>query len=162
MLHLIPASLHRAAYRVAHALRRRWWRIRKPRLAGCRVVVMDGAGQVLLIRHSYGSGKWMLPGGGLNRGEAALAAAARELREETGCGLIDPVQLGIIEETIHGAGNAVHVIAGWTDDAPQADSREIIAAQFFSLDALPLPMPDGFAENIPLWITAAKAARLAL
>ena len=75
MLHLIPAPAHRTVLRIAHGLRLRWWRMRKPRLAGCRVLALDREDRVLLVRHSYGSGKWMPPGGGLTRGEDALAAA---------------------------------------------------------------------------------------
>ena len=41
MLRLIPPPLHRAAYIVAHELRRRWWRLAKPRLVGCRVLAYD-------------------------------------------------------------------------------------------------------------------------
>ena len=63
MFRLIPAPLHRAALVVAHQVRLRWWRIRKPLLLGCRVMAFDDQGRVLLIRHSYGSGRWMLPGG---------------------------------------------------------------------------------------------------
>ena len=79
MLHLIPAPLHRAGLTLAHAVRIRWWQWRKPLLIGCRVLAFDEAERVLLIRHSYGSGRWMLPGGGVDRGEDPLAAALREL-----------------------------------------------------------------------------------
>ncbi len=87
MLHLIPAPLHRLALKLAHAVRRRWWRLFQVQLEGCRVLAIDGAGRVLLICHSYGSGQWLLPGGGIARGEAPLAAAQRELAEETGLSL---------------------------------------------------------------------------
>ena len=97
MLHLIPAPAHRAALRLAHALRRRWWRLRGARLAGCRVLALDAAGRVLLVRHSYGSDLWMPPGGGLARGEDAVAAAVRELREETGCRLVGAHLLKSVE-----------------------------------------------------------------
>lgn len=39
---------------------------------------------ILVVRSHFGNGKWGLPGGGLHRGEAPLAGALRELREETG------------------------------------------------------------------------------
>jgi 8-oxo-dGTP diphosphatase len=45
------------------------------------------AGRLLLARLSPGltdSGRWTLPGGGLNWGEAPAAGALRELAEETG------------------------------------------------------------------------------
>lgn len=159
MLHLIPAPAHRIILRLAHGTRRRWWRMRKPRLAGCRVLALDAAGRVLLVRHSYGSGKWMPPGGGLRRGEDVLAAARRELLEETGCSLDWALHLELAEEVLHGAENAVHVVAGMTRDTPRADRREIIAAAFFEVHALPDHMPAMFRARLPGWLTAATAGR---
>ena len=98
MIRLVPAPLHRAALRKAHALRKVWWRLRQPLLLGCRVLAFDSEGRVLLIRHSYGSGRWMLPGGGIARGEDPLAAATRELAEETGCALDAPRLFAVVDE----------------------------------------------------------------
>lgn len=49
---------------------------------GVRVLALDGA-RVFLVRHTYREG-WYLPGGGVDRGESAEAAALRELAEEGG------------------------------------------------------------------------------
>jgi 8-oxo-dGTP pyrophosphatase MutT (NUDIX family) len=159
MLYLIPAPAHRIILRFAHGARRRWWRIGRPRLAGCRVLAFDPEGRVLLVRHSYGTGKWMPPGGGLKPGEDPLLAASRELLEETCCVLESATELELAEEELHGAANFVHVIAGPTRSVPQADLREIIEAAFFAPDALPEPMPALFRERLPGWIKAAKAGR---
>ncbi|MFF1558492.1 NUDIX domain-containing protein [Streptomyces sp. NPDC058279] len=51
------------------------------------VLFTDPAGRVLLVRPTYGKpGRWLLPGGGVDSdvGETPRAAAAREVREETG------------------------------------------------------------------------------
>lgn len=154
MLRLIPPVLHRMSLRFAHAARKRWWRLRRPRLNGCRVLAFDGARRILLIRHSYGSGQWMPPGGGIGRGETPLAAALRELREETGCALDGAVEVAQVTESLHGAGNRVHVVAGRTDDGPVADRREVMEARFFAPDALPADMPAGLRADIPGWIRA--------
>jgi ADP-ribose pyrophosphatase YjhB (NUDIX family) len=56
------------------------------RYAG-RVIVLDPAGRVLLLRYDSAppDGRyWTTPGGGLNPGESYAAAAGRELAEETG------------------------------------------------------------------------------
>jgi ADP-ribose pyrophosphatase YjhB (NUDIX family) len=159
MLHLIPAPLHRAGLRVAHALRKRWWRLARPRLRGCRVLAFDGEGRVLLVRHAYGSGKWMAPGGGLKRREGQIAGAIRELREETGCVLCNAREIVLAEEPLNGAVNAVHIVAGTTGDAPRPDGREVIEAAFFSVEDLPDPMPAPLRARLPEWVTAARAAR---
>jgi 8-oxo-dGTP pyrophosphatase MutT (NUDIX family) len=53
-----------------------------------RVVVLDSAQSVLLVRYLSHRpdrpGFWVVPGGALEAGETHQAAAARELREETG------------------------------------------------------------------------------
>jgi 8-oxo-dGTP pyrophosphatase MutT (NUDIX family) len=48
-----------------------------------RVVVACGD-DVLVMKAWLGSGRWILPGGGLHRGEDPAAGATRELYEETG------------------------------------------------------------------------------
>ena len=154
MLYLIPAPLHRAGLRLAHAVRRRWWRLRAPTVEGVRVLAIDGAGQVLLIRHSYVPDKWMPPGGGLRRGEEPLAAAARELREETGCALDRPRRLEIALEDLHGAGNRVHVVAGRAVGVPRADMREVIEVRFFAPDALPPNLARALSPALADWIAA--------
>ncbi len=157
MFHLIPAPAHRLALRLAHAIRKRWWRWRRPHLTGCRVLAFDPQGRVLLIRHSYGSGKWMLPGGGIGRGEAVLAAAIRETREETGCLLGDATVFEVLDEPLYGARNHVHLVCGQTADTPRPDGREVLAATFHDAERLPEQLAQGFAAALPGWITAAKA-----
>ena len=62
--------------------------------ARVRILVRDDHGQILLLRFRDpvgGAEKWEPPGGGIEPGETAAAAAARELLEETGLTLpLDP------------------------------------------------------------------------
>jgi len=154
---LLPAGVHIAALRIAHAVRVHWWRISRCAVRGCRVLVLDRAGRVLLIRHSYGSGDWMLPGGGLGRREDPVGGACREAQEETGCRLDPAVSLGRTDDPV--SASETHLVAGWTDDVPRADGREIVAAQFFALDALPRPLAPRLAATLPPMVKAASAAR---
>jgi ADP-ribose pyrophosphatase YjhB (NUDIX family) len=59
-------------------------------------IIDDGEGRVVLVRRAIepGFGKWVFPGGYVDRGEHVLAAAMREAREESGLvielrGLVD-------------------------------------------------------------------------
>jgi len=163
MLHHLPAPLHVAALRLAHAVRRRWWRLSRrlgaSPIRGCRVLVLDREERVLLIRHSYGERHWTLPGGGLGRREDVLAAASREVREECACRLADPVLLGLAGEAPRDGLHEVHLVAGWTSDVAVADRREIAAAAFFAADNLPEGVSARLAGRLPDYLTRARAAR---
>lgn len=152
LLHRLPAPLHRTLYRAAHWGRRQVWKVWRPELHGVRVLALDGEDRVLLVRHSYGSGRWMPPGGGLNRGEDALSAGRRELLEETGCTLADVRLLVLVTEDLVGASNHVHVVAGRTNDVPRVDGRELVEARFFPLGALPERIPARLPAELAQWI----------
>ena len=155
MFHLIPAPLHRAGLRLAHAVRRRWWRLAGVKLEGCRIMARDPDRRVLLIRHSYGSGNWMLPGGGIGRGEEPLAAALRELAEETALTLTDPRCLVVQEEPLYGTINRVHLFVGVVHGEARCDGREVIEARFFAPDALPEGLSPNLARHLPSWLALA-------
>ena len=72
-----------------YALRRvlhTYWRFQRGMTLGVRGLVVDEAGRIFLVKHSYVRG-WHLPGGGVERGETMLDALIRELAEE---GNIEP------------------------------------------------------------------------
>ena len=137
MLHLIPAPLHRLLYRVAYRARARWRRFRGKLSTGVSVIACDGEGRVLLVRHSYGSGRWTLPGGGRGRGEDPETCARREIREELGCELVDVTLFEISHREINGAPDRSHVFTARLEGEPRPDRREVVEAGWFALDALP-------------------------
>lgn len=122
----------------AHRVRRRllaWtgWPTR-----GAKAMAFDRAGRVLLVRHAYGrSDLYMLPGGGIGRGEQPVDAAVRELQEETGCRLQAPELVARYEASAEGRRDMVFLFRGITEDQPVADAAEVIEAAFFALDSLP-------------------------
>ena len=81
--------------------------LRSPVALGVHAMIIDAEGKVLLARHSYMKG-WSLPGGGVGRGEAPLAALRRELAEEIGSVSADePELVGVFSRPSGWATNVV-------------------------------------------------------
>jgi 8-oxo-dGTP pyrophosphatase MutT (NUDIX family) len=77
------ARVRAKGYQVALSLLRVWWIVRRPRSRGVRCVLRRGDA-VVLVRHTYGDRRWMLPGGRVRRTEDPIATARREMQQELG------------------------------------------------------------------------------
>lgn len=105
---------------------------------GVRGLVLDDEGRLLLVRHSYVPG-WHFPGGGVEYGETAAGALARELAEEGGVALAGEPRLVSLHrnpEWTPGDHIAFYEAGPYTA-CPRCWGVEIEAADFFPLDALP-------------------------
>jgi 8-oxo-dGTP pyrophosphatase MutT (NUDIX family) len=105
---------------------------------GVRAVVVDEAGKVLLIQHTYIKG-WYLPGGGVERGETAETAVVRELQEEAGVRALSRPRLlsAHSNEVLHPGDHVlVYRIEAWEPCASDAEG-EIHAVGWFGLNDLP-------------------------
>jgi 8-oxo-dGTP pyrophosphatase MutT (NUDIX family) len=125
----------RLTTRLAHAS----FLLMRPMTLGVRAVVVDGEGRVLLVKHTYVSG-WHFPGGGVEAGETCENALARELAEEANVVLDGPPQLhGLFFNRRLSRRDhvAVYVARAFRVMGDRAPDREIVAARFFALDALP-------------------------
>jgi len=81
-----------------------------PRIRVAAVVVKNG--RILLVEHTKNGRKyWLIPGGGLERGETLFACAEREVFEETGV-RINAGDAVFLSEYISGSSgrHVVHVI----------------------------------------------------
>lgn len=130
---------------------------------GVGVVCLRGA-EVLLIRRAKPprQGEWSLPGGRIEWGETAAAAALRELREETGVeaeltGLLDVID-GLfpgLDGALAGHYVLVDYAARWLSGEPCA-ADDALDARFWPLDqALQLPM---WEETLRVIALAAQVA----
>jgi len=155
MLHLIekalPAPIHRALLPLAHRLRHRWRIWRGTPIEGVSVIVTNVEGDLLLLRHSYGPKVWMLPSGGLKRGEDPEDCARREVREEVGIELAWLEPLGRLEEQLSGSPHTAHLFAATCQAAPRPDRREVIDARFFPSHSLPKPLGEVTRRRIAAW-----------
>jgi len=105
---------------------------------GVRGLVTDGEGRVLLIRHTYTHG-WFMPGGGVERGETAAQAVARELEEEAGVRpTAPPMLVSIHSAETHFRGDHIllYRVVSW-EPCPATSVGEIEETAWFSPDALP-------------------------
>lgn len=75
---------------VLRGLMERAWPVERP-VATAGVLVHDGEGRVLLLRTRKWSGLWGIPGGKIERGERSAEAARREVMEETGLRIDEPL-----------------------------------------------------------------------
>ena len=108
------------------------------------VIVLDGAGRLLLIQRGRppGAGLWSVPGGKCEPGESTAAACVREAREETGLDVQVQRLAGRVERP--GIGEDTFVI----DDFVCTVSGGVLA---FGDDAADIG-----------WFSIAQAARLPL
>jgi ADP-ribose pyrophosphatase YjhB (NUDIX family) len=126
---------------------------------GVRGVVLDEAGRVLLVEHTYLHG-WWLPGGGVDRGETLEDAMARELREEAA---VEPtrrpalVSIHSNEPRFRGDHVAVFRIDQWRRLDHKPDPREIRNVGFFAPDALPEETTAGTRQRLAEALTGADA-----
>ncbi len=137
MLRVIPKPLHRGLYQIAHLVRTYYWRVTRPTVHGCAMIAQNDAGEVLLVRPSYGKRLWQWPGGGVDQHEDVVEAASREVTEETGLRVEGVRSLGEARKFLYGATNVVHIFAGFAQGRPRSDEREIVEAGWFPLDRLP-------------------------
>ena len=129
------ALLRRMLFRLLHV----WFRWTRALTLGVRAAVLDADGRVFLVRHTYMPG-WHLPGGGVEIGEAARDALARELREEAEIELCGEPILHGISWNRHASRRdhvLVYVVREFRLLGRKRADREIAEACFFPLDDLP-------------------------
>lgn len=127
--------LEPAIRRVMHL----YWRFSRAATLGARAMVIDGAGRIFLVKHSYVEG-WHLPGGGVETGESFLEALARELIEEGNIRLRSTPQLfGIYFNKRMSRRDhvALYIVRDFQQDADPKPDHEIVGHGFFSPNALP-------------------------
>lgn len=139
----------RVFYKAATLVLHPWYRLSRGMTLGTRTVVLDGLGQVLLVRHGYAPG-WLLPGGGVERGETIFASARRELREEASIEALEEPQLFgfyLNDAKFRGDHVALMAVRAYRQHVFKP-GLEIAEARFFPLEALPEGTTSGTRRRI--------------
>jgi ADP-ribose pyrophosphatase YjhB (NUDIX family) len=139
---VIP-KIHRALLRIYRVLprwaRRRVVRTIAPSYTVGAICMIEHDGRLLLVRQSYRK-RWGVPGGLLQRGESARAAAVREVREEVG---LDIELIGEPAVVVDAEPRRVDVIFrarprdGADPDAARPSSPEVVEVRWFPVTDLP-------------------------
>ena len=139
----------RLVVQLVYLIRRALLRLLRWQTRGVKVMVFHSAGELLLIRNSYGkSHLYVLPGGGIHRREPPETAAAREMLEETGLTIEAVRPFATYVSELEGKSDTVHLFTATTDGAPNADSMEVSEAGFYPLDRLPENVSDATLRRI--------------
>lgn len=138
-----------------------YWRFSRGLTLGVRALVIDRAGRVFLIKHSYVAG-WHLPGGGVEPGETIQDALARELKEEGNIEITEPPKfhgLFFHPRVSNRDHVALFVVREFEQPAPPVPNHEISAHGFFAIDATPADTTASTRARIAEVLQGAPTAR---
>jgi 8-oxo-dGTP diphosphatase len=100
-------------------------------------IIVDEQGQIVLVRRAIepGYGKWVFPGGYVDRGEEVPVAGIREAREETGLEIRIERLVNVYSYT--GRAPVIIVYSATIIGGCLGCDDESLEARFFSPDAIP-------------------------
>lgn len=144
--------MKRILLRLTYPFVRLYWELFKPKTFGVKVII-EHAGQWLLIKNSYGGDTWTFPGGGIDKGESPTDAAVREVKEEVGFVLDSGVmkELGSYVTTHEGKIDTVYVFHAAGAGAIAVDGTEVITAEWFSRMNLPENLGIQAKKCLEMW-----------
>lgn len=132
-------GMKRLFFRTAKLVLQPYYRQVRGMTLGTRTLVLrDHDREILLVRHGYAAG-WLLPGGGVERGETLVEAAVREVKEEAGIEAEGEPQLHgmfLNDREFPGDHVACYTMRAFRE-GPFTPGYEIAETKFFPAGALP-------------------------
>jgi 8-oxo-dGTP pyrophosphatase MutT (NUDIX family) len=145
----------RVAMRCAYAGLRTYWFLLRPSVVGVKCVLTHGD-DVLLVRHTYGSRSWDLPGGTVRRREVPRDTARREMHEELGRRVEHWTPLGELYINTNHHDDNLHLFQTRVQDRElDLNLTELAEAAWFPRDALPADL----ARYVRLILTRVEPAK---
>jgi 8-oxo-dGTP pyrophosphatase MutT (NUDIX family) len=130
-------TVRRVGYRVAYRVLQVFWFVTRPNKHGVKCVVTDHD-RVLLVRHTYGSRAWDLPGGSIKRHESPLSAAQREMNEELGLEGTEWSDIGELRGRVDHRRDTIHCFrAELSEPTLRIDRVELAVAGWFHRSQMP-------------------------
>ena len=132
----------------------------EPPLATVGALIFNARNEVLLIRTHKWSDKWGIPGGKIKRGEKAVAALRRELREETGLNITD-IRFVLVQDCISSKEfyrNAHFVLLNYTCRATARNPQVVLNEEAQAYQWLPLAQARKLKLNKPTQVLLAAVA----
>jgi 8-oxo-dGTP pyrophosphatase MutT (NUDIX family) len=133
----VTLTLRRLGYRLAYRVLQVFWFVVRPRKHGvkCLLTCHD---RVLLVRHTYGSSAWDVPGGAMKRGESPRSAAHREMVEELGLDGVNWAETGQVHGNVNHRRDTIHCFrAELCEPALTIDRGELATVDWFARAELP-------------------------
>ncbi len=131
------ADVKRTFYKIISPFRKLYWFLLRPKTIGvkCLIKYQD---QFLFIRNTYGRMHWTSPGGGVHRQENPQEAVIREVSEEVGIIVQNPLLLGEYQSNREYKQDTVYCYFAEVGNADfNIDPSEIMEAKWMILSEIP-------------------------
>ena len=144
--------IKRFLYKIGWHVLRVYWFIARPHQRGAKCII-EHAGQLLLIRNTYGRGHWTFSGGIIEPGETPEQAVIREVREELQIRLERAKPIGSFINRKDFKVDEVFVFHCEVDSLRfEVDPVEIATAQWFAISNLPADISPVAQRMVQMWL----------
>ena len=128
-------------YSIIFKLKKLYWFLARPKSFGVKCI-LENNGKILMIRRTFGTDKWVFPGGAIHSGESPEEAVRREIEEDLGIDLEEVRNLGSFAQNVHHRRETLHCFAAPAlREGLHIDHGKIKEVKWFVRDQLPFLTP---------------------
>ena len=124
-------------YEVKFRLKKIYWFVFRPETTGVKCVLTN-SDEILMLKKTFGSTKWVFPGGAVKDGEDKKHACIREIKEDLGVILSDVSYLGCFTQNVHHRKETMHCFSAHVKSKEMSLAQDRVQeAGWFKLSKLP-------------------------